>query len=193
MSTMIALKETVRLSSMTTVQWRQVFFPNCYTVQLLYQLSWHNKFALPLDRWWSSLGVSLSCVAGGMHTKWEGGVYAHPYALSVRKCEVTGEKSWRYMKPKDAWRHRQGSASMKRFHWSLSRSSLAVRCAGVSAFRFPVVGVFSLVAITTTHCTVHMSVAWRLGIMITCNVSVSRERDGHGLSVGQCTWSCRPR
>ena len=51
-------------------------------------------------------------------------------------------------------------------HWSLSRSSFAVRCAGVSAFRFPIVGVLSLVAISTTHCTVHMSdmsVAWRLG------------------------------
>ena len=50
--------------------------------------------------------------------------------------------------------------------WSLSRSSLAVRCAGVSAFRFPIVGVLSLVAISTTHCTVHMSdmsVALRLG------------------------------
>ena len=45
--------------------------------------------------------------------------------------------------------------------WSLSRSSLAVRCAGVSAFRFPVVNVLSLVAVTTTHCTVHMSMAWR--------------------------------
>ena len=33
--------------------------------------------------------------------------------------------------------------------WSLSRSSLAVRCAGVSAFRFPIVGVLSLVAIST--------------------------------------------
>ena len=42
--------------------------------------------------------------------------------------------------------------------WSLSRSSLAVRCAGVSAFRFP--NVLSLVAVTTTHCTVHMSMAW---------------------------------
>ena len=45
--------------------------------------------------------------------------------------------------------------------WSLSRSSLTVHCAGVSAFRFPIVGVLSLVAISTTHCTVHMSVAWR--------------------------------
>ena len=35
--------------------------------------------------------------------------------------------------------------------WSLSRSSLAVRCAGVSAFRFPIVGVVSLVAIWDGH------------------------------------------
>ena len=84
--------------------------------------------------------------------------------------------------------------------WSLSRSSLAVRCAGVSAFRFPIVGVPSLVAISTMHCTVHMSdmsVAWRrgmaarhggaarLGSMGTCNVSVSREWDRHGQSVGR--------
>ena len=72
--------------------------------------------------------------------------------------------------------------------WSLSRSSLAVRCAGISGFRFPIVGVLSLVAISTTHCTVHMSdmsVARRLGSVRvgTCNVSVSREWDGHGRSV----------
>ena len=52
--------------------------------------------------------------------------------------------------------------------WSLARSSLAVRCAGVSAFRFPIVNVLSLVAISTTHCTVHMSdmcgqAAWQRG------------------------------
>ena len=67
--------------------------------------------------------------------------------------------------------------------WSLSRSSLAV-----SAFRFPIVGVLSLVAISTTHCTVHMSdmsVAWQLGNVGTCNVSVSREWDGHGQSVSR--------
>ena len=43
------------------------------------------------------------------------------------------------------------------------------------------------VAISTTHCTVHMSnmsVALRLGSVGTCNVSVSREWDGHGRSVG---------
>ena len=69
--------------------------------------------------------------------------------------------------------------------WSLARSSLAVRCAGVSAFCFPIVGVLSLVAITTTHCTVHMTVAWWRGSMGTCNLSVSREWDGHGQSVSR--------
>ena len=72
--------------------------------------------------------------------------------------------------------------------WSLSRSSLAVRCAGVPAFRFPILGVLSLVAISTTHCTVHMSdmnVARRLDSVGTCNVSVSREWDGHGRLIGR--------
>ena len=35
--------------------------------------------------------------------------------------------------------------------WSLARSSLAVCCAGVSAFRFSIVGVLSLVAVTRLH------------------------------------------
>ena len=75
--------------------------------------------------------------------------------------------------------------------WSLARSSLAVRCAGVSAFRFPIVGVLGLVAITTMlYCTVHMTVpcrgtAARCGSVGTCNLSVSREWDGHGQSVGR--------
>ena len=64
------------------------------------------------------------------------------------------------------------------------RSSLR----GCLCFRFPIVGVLSLVAISITQCTVHMSymsVAWRLGSVGTCNVSVSREWDGHGRSVGR--------
>ena len=72
--------------------------------------------------------------------------------------------------------------------WSLSCSSLTVCCGGVSAFCFPIVGILSLVAISTTHCTVHMSdmsVAWWLGSVWTCNVSVSHEWDGHGRSVGR--------
>ena len=58
-----------------------------------------------------------------------------------------------YMKAKD------GDTDKKRKNeevwWSPSHSSLAVRCAGVSAFCFPIVGVLSLIAITTTHCTIH--------------------------------------
>ena len=72
--------------------------------------------------------------------------------------------------------------------WSLSHSSLAVRCAGISAFRFLIIGVLSLVAISTMHCTVHMSemnVAWRIGSVDMCNVSISRVWDGHGRSVGR--------
>ena len=59
--------------------------------------------------------------------------------------------------------------------WSLTRSSLAVHCTGVSGFRFPIVGVLSLVAITTTHFTVHISVAWWRGSVGMCILSVSRE------------------
>ena len=72
-------------------------------------------------------------------------------------------------------------------------------CAGVSAFRIPIVGILSLVlAITTTHCTVHMSVAWQRGSVGTCNLSVSRERDGHGRLVGRSVgrrvgWSVHAR
>ena len=74
--------------------------------------------------------------------------------------------------------------------WSLARSSLAVRCAGVSAFCFPIVGVLGLVAVTTMHCTVRMTVlccgmAARCGSVGMCNLSVSREWDGHGRLVGR--------
>jgi len=34
----------------------------------------------------------------------------------------------------------------------------------VSAFRFPIVSVLRFVAITTTHCTVHMSQVWQGGV-----------------------------
>ena len=78
--------------------------------------------------------------------------------------------------------------------WSLSCSSLAVRCVGVSAFRFPIVNILCLIAITITYCTIHHhactralvwhGLIWRANVG-TCNVSVSREWDGHGRSVGQ--------
>ena len=89
-----------------------------------------------------------------------------------------------YVKAKDGdTGYRQRSARMKRFA-GLSHSSLAVRCAGASAFHFSIVGILGLVAIilivgilglvaiilivgilglvaiTTTYCIVLMSVAW---------------------------------
>ena len=57
------------------------------------------------------------------------------------------------MKAKD------GNTNKKRTYeevcWSLSHSSLAVHCVGVSVFHFPIVSVLGIIAITTTHCTVH--------------------------------------
>ena len=113
------------------------------------------------------------------------------YAENCEKglCKVTGEKT--DVRESQGWRHRQESASMKRFA-GLSCSSLTVCCAGVSAFRFPIVSILGLIAITTAHCTVHHhartrvlvwhGLIWRTS-MGTCNVSVSREWDGHSRSV----------
>ena len=137
------------------------------------------------------------------HAKRECGIYGRPSALRVHKscpeCSVhmlcLCRKVWKracvkWPARKTDVRETQGcmaTPTWKRKYeevcWSLARSSLAVRCAGVSAFRFPIVGVFSLVAITTTLCTVHMTVACRRGSVGTCNLSVSREWDGHGRSV----------
>ena len=86
-----------------------------------------------LDRWWSSLGASLSCVVGDMLSERVGFMHTcmHYLCVSVQNgvstcCAYVGNcekgfvwSNWgeklTYMKPKDAWRHRQGSASMKRF------------------------------------------------------------------------------
>ena len=69
--------------------------------------------------------------------------------------------------------------------------------AWVSAFRFPIVGVLSLVAITTTHCTVHMvSVAWRHHVVAWAHATYQYHVDGTdtvGQSVGRCMWSHIPR
>ena len=78
----------------------------------------HQQFkqtVLQLDRWWSSLGASLSCVVGGMlservrsmHTLCI--LYEKGFVWSSRWIKLT------YVKHKDAWRHWQGSVSMKRF------------------------------------------------------------------------------
>ena len=61
-------------------------------------------------------------------------------------CEVTGEKKLTYVKTQGCMATPTRKRKYEEVRWSLSRSSLAVRCAGVSAFRFPIVGVLSLVA-----------------------------------------------
>ena len=158
----------------------------------------------------------MMIIAGGepelcrrRHVKWEGGVYACPYALRVCKfCQECGvhvlclcRKVWKRAWParktdvretqgymatpttkqlylcRKVWkracvkwpvrqtdiRETQGCMATptrkpkcEEVHSSLSCSSLAVYCVGASAFRFPIVGVLSLVAITTTHYTVRM-------------------------------------
>ena len=146
--------------------------------------------------------------------KREGGVYGHLYVLHVRKscpeCSVhmlcLCRKVWKWacvkwlatkltdvhetqgcMIATPTWKRKY-----KEVCWSLACSSLAVCCAGDSACRFPIVGALSLVAITTTHCTVHMTMAWRRGSVGMCNLSVSCEWDRHGRLVSRCTWSHRP-
>ena len=96
--------------------------------------------------------------------------YISRKSLPARKTDRTT-----YVKAKMAIPPRKGKYEGVR--WSLS---LAVCCAGVSAFRFPIVGVLGLVvAITTTHCAVHhhaheleRGMACSVGM---CNVSVSHE------------------
>ena len=100
--------------------------PNRHTAGCIYTLL--------LDRWWSSLGASLSCVVGGMLSERVGSMHPCMHYVSVSlvqnavctccayvgKCEKGFVWSNRrekrtYVKSKDAWRHRQGSASMKWF------------------------------------------------------------------------------
>ena len=93
--------------------------------------------------------------------KREGGIYACPMhyvcvSLVQGLCEVTGEKNWRTWNPR-----MHGNTDKEAQVWRgslVSRSRLAVRCMGVSTFRFPIVGVLGLAAITSTLCTVHISV-----------------------------------
>ena len=120
------------------------------------------------------------------HAKWEGRVYAciQAYALckSCPECSVhvlcLCRKVWKWfcvkwparksdVRESQGWWHQQWSTSMKRLA-SLSRSSLAVRCMGVSAFRFPIVGVLSLDYYALPPCTwawqhghvQHISITW---------------------------------
>ena len=150
-----------------------------------------------LDRWWSSLGASLSCVVGSMLSERVGSMDARMHYVcvslvqnaactsceSVGKCEKGFVWSERREIPSDL-RETQGcmTTPTRKCKYEEVPASQFI----VSAFCFPIVGVLSLVAITATHCTIHMSVAWQHGSVGTCNLSVSREWDGHGWSVG---WS----
>ena len=70
---------------------------------------------------------------------------------SVKKglCKVTGEKTDVHESQATPTRNHK----YEEVRWSLSRSSLAVRCGGVSAFRFPIIGLFGLIAITALFTT----------------------------------------
>ena len=107
-------------------------------------------------------------------------VYVLCLCISVKKdlCKVTGEKT--DARESQGWRHRHRSASMKRFADLSLSFQLAVRCAGVLAFRFPIVGVLGIIAITTVHHHARtQALAWH-GIIWhasvgTCNLSVLRK------------------
>ena len=144
------------------------------------------------------------------HAKQEGGVYGRPmhyvcvkscpecsvhmlYLWLVGKCEKG--LVWSNQVRKTDVRETQGcmviptrKRKYEEVHWSLSRSSLAVHCMGVSAFHFPIVGVLSLVAISTTHCTVHMLVAWRRRV-----VAWTRATYQYHVTILQHHWSAPER
>ena len=68
-----------------------------------------------------------------------------------------------YMKPKDAWPHRQGSASMKRFV-GLSLVPASQFAAWVSLlFAFPSSAFSVFLVATTTSTALFTSVAWQRG------------------------------
>ena len=84
----------------------------------------------------------------------------------------------------------------KEFCWFFSRFSLAVCCVGFSAFHFPIVGVLGIVAITTTHYTLHhhtheCGMAWHRRHVQ--RISIMWHGRLAGWLVGRCTCSRRPR
>ena len=147
----------------------------------------------------------MSCVVGGMLSVRVGSMHAHMHYVCVKSCPECSvhmlflcRKVWeracvKWPVRKTDVHKTQGwmvtpirKCKYEEVRWSLSRSSLTVRCAGVSAFRFPIVGVLSLVAITTTHCTVHERGMAAAHVSVgMCNIPVSREWDEHGQSVDQ--------
>ena len=168
----------------------------------------------------------MMIIAGGepelccrRHAKREGGVYGRPYALRVRKscpeCSVhmlcLCRKVWKRACVKWPARKTDVRETQGCMHGDTDKEAQVWRGSLVSHLfqsRSLLCGCLcfllshrrrsqSCSCHTTTHCTVHMSMAWRHGSIGTCNLSVSREWDGHGRSisrsVGQYTWSRRPR
>ena len=82
--------------------------------------------------------------------------------MQKRVCVKRPARKLQYVKDGDT------NKKVRFASWSLSHSSIAVCCAGVSAFRLPIVGILDLVTITTMHCTVHhhahkCGMAWQCG------------------------------
>ena len=144
----------------------------------------HFANIILLDRWLSLLRASLMCMARhGMLSRGWG-----PCTPVSRICVKWPVRKLTYMKAKD------GDTDKEVQVWKDSLISLSfqltVRCASVSA-----ISVFSIIAITTTHCTVHhhartRALAWHGLIwrasMGTCKLSVSCEWDRHGRLVDAC-------
>ena len=124
------------------------------------------------QEWGLCTPVSITCAQ----------VLSRTLCVEVQKkglCKSDRQENWR------TWKPRMATPSRKCKFAALSRSSLAVHCVGVSAFRFPTVVILGLIA-TTMHYTVHHHARTR-------NVSVLQEWDRHGQSVGRCTCSHRLR
>ena len=124
-----------------------------------------------LDRWWSSLGASLTCVVawpGAVLSERVGSMHARMHYVSRMQCAYVEKcakgfvwsdrrEELTYVKAKDCGdTYKEAQIWRARFA-GLSRSSLR----GCLCFSFSHRRRFlDLVAITTTHCTVHMW-AWR--------------------------------
>ena len=161
-----------------------------------------------LDRWWSSLGASLSCAVGSMLSERVGSMHARMHYVCMKSCPECSvrmlflcRKVWEracvkwlvrktdVRKTQGCRLHRQGSASMKRFAGLcfLLSHRWCSQCCSYHNY--------------TLHCSHERGMAAPRGNVGTCNVSVSREWDRHSRSVdrsvcrsvGRCTWSRRPR
>ena len=124
---------------------------------------------------------------------------------SMKKClcKVTGEKT--DVRESQGWRHRQGSASMKRFA-GLSLVPASQFVAQVSQlFAFPLSAFLVLLlsplrtalspprAHTSASCGNAYMVCQRGHMQRICITVRVNGTDTVGRSVGQCTRSCRPR